>query len=86
MEEDKNKDNKNNSKDKGNQLRKYLALTGIAFEMGAIIFVFAYLGKWLDAYYQLEKNWFTMGCVLFGVAVSLYLVIKQLDRINNSQK
>ena len=75
--------NKNN---KGNQLKKYLALTGIAFEMGAIIFVCAYIGKRLDAYYQLEKNWCTIGLVLFGVASSLYLVIKQLDRINNSQK
>ena len=71
---------------KGNQLRKYLALTGIAFEMGAIIFICAYIGKRLDAYYQLEKNWFTMGLVLFGVTSSLYLVINQLDRINNSQK
>lgn len=76
-------DNKNN---KGNQLRKYLALTGIAFEMGAIIFVCAYIGKRLDAYYQFEKNWCTMVFILFGVASSLYLVIKQLDRINNSQK
>ena len=84
MKEDKSKDNKD--RDKGNQLRRYLALTGIAFEMGAIIFVFAYLGKWLDARYQFEKNWFTMGCVLIGVAASLYLVIKHLDRINNSQK
>ena len=86
MKEDKNKDNKDIHKGKGNQLRKYLALTGIAFEMGGIIFAFAYLGKWLDAHYQLEKNWFTMGCVLVGVAASLYLVIKQLDRINNSEK
>ncbi|WP_299434081.1 AtpZ/AtpI family protein [uncultured Aquimarina sp.] len=74
------------NKDKGNQLRKYLALTGIAFEMGAIIFACAYIGKKLDAYYQFEKNWCTMGFVLFGVASSLYLVIKQLDRINNSKK
>ncbi|MHA7059280.1 AtpZ/AtpI family protein [Aquimarina sp. M1] len=76
----------NKNKDKGNQLRKYLALTGIAFEMGGIIFVCAYAGKKLDEYYQLEKNWFTMGLVLLGVASSLYLVIKQLDRINNSKK
>lgn len=77
---DKNKGNK------GNQLRRYLALSGIAFEMGAIIFVCAYFGKKADEYYQLEKNWFTMGLVLFGVASSLYLVIKQLDRINKSDK
>ncbi len=69
---------------KGNQLRKYVALTGVAFQMGATIFLCAYAGKWLDAHYELEKKWFTMGLVLFGVAASLYLVIKQLNRINNS--
>ncbi|MCK8523300.1 AtpZ/AtpI family protein [Aquimarina sp. D1M17] len=71
-------------KDKGNQLRKYAALTGIAFQMGGTIFICAYLGKKLDTYYQLEKQWFTMGLVLFGVTASIYLVIKQLNRINNS--
>lgn len=73
-------------KNKGNQLRRYLALTGIAFQMGAIIFLCAYVGKKLDAYYLLEKKWFTMGFILFGVASSLYLVIKQLNKINNSEK
>ena len=73
-------------KNKGSQLRKYLALTGIAFQMGAIIFLCAYVGKKLDAYYLLEKKWFTMGFILFGVASSLYLVIKQLNKINNSEK
>jgi len=82
----KKQDNQDNHKGKENQLKKYIALTGIAFQMGATIFLCAYAGKKLDSYYQLEKKWFTMGLVLFGVAASLYLVIKQLDRINNSKK
>ncbi|WP_262482901.1 AtpZ/AtpI family protein [Aquimarina aggregata] len=82
----KKQDNQDNHKGKENQLKKYIALTGIAFQMGATIFLCAYAGKNLDLYYQLEKKWFTMGLVLFGVAASLYLVIKQLDRINNSKK
>nr|WP_282100243.1 AtpZ/AtpI family protein [Aquimarina sp. MMG016] len=61
-------------------------MTGIAFQMGATIFLCAYVGKKLDAYYELEKQWFTMGFVIFGVAASLYLVLKQLDRINRSNK
>ncbi len=77
---------KDNHKGKGNQRKKYLALTGIAFEMGGIIFLSAYIGKKLDMYYQFDKKWCTMGFVIFGVVSSLYLVIKQLDRINNSQK
>ncbi|WP_235016428.1 AtpZ/AtpI family protein [Aquimarina sp. AU474] len=72
------------NKDKGNQLRKYAALSGIAFQMGATIFICAYIGKKLDTYYQLEKRWFTMVFVLFGVTASIYVVIKQLNRINKS--
>ncbi len=67
-----------------NQLRRYAALTGIAFQMGATIFLCAYTGKKLDEYYELEKQWFTMGLVIFGVTASIYLVIKQLNRINKS--
>ncbi len=67
-----------------NRLRKYVALTGIGFQMGATIFLCAYAGKKLDEHYELEKQWFTMGLVLFGVAASIYLVIKQLNRINKS--
>ena len=74
------------SKGKANSLKKYLVLTGIAFEMGAIIFVFAYAGKWLDAQYSADKKWFTMLCVLAGVGISLYLVIKQLNKINKNQE
>ncbi|MEB3347717.1 AtpZ/AtpI family protein [Aquimarina gracilis] len=76
--------NQPNRKDKGNQLKKYAALSGIAFQMGATIFLCAYAGKKLDAYYELEKQWFTMGLVLFGVTASIYVVIKQLNRINKS--
>jgi len=76
----------NNKKNKNKQLRKFAALSGIAFQMGATIFLCAYAGKKLDAYYNLEKQWFTMGLILFGVTASIYLVIKQLDRINNSDK
>ncbi|WP_073315973.1 AtpZ/AtpI family protein [Aquimarina spongiae] len=78
--------NNRKPKDKGNQLRKYAALTGIAFQMGATIFICAYIGKKLDAHYELQKQWFTMGFVLFGVTASVYLVIKQLNRINKSDE
>lgn len=73
---------KNNHK--GKPLRRYLALTGIAFEMGAIIFACAYIGKKLDEHYAFEKKWFTMVFVLFGVGSSLYLVLKQLNRLNGT--
>ncbi len=79
-----NNHNQHNRKDKGNQLKRFAILTGIAFEMGAIIFLFAYIGEKLDAYYELTEKWFTILFVLLGVATSLYMVIKQLNKINKS--
>jgi len=76
--------NDHNHKDKGKQLKKFAALTGIAFEMGAIIFLFAYIGEKLDDYYNFDEQWLTILFVLLGVTLSLYIVIKQLNKINKS--
>ena len=50
--------------------------------MGATIFLCAWGGKKLDEHYGNEKKWFTIGLVLFGLLASIYLVLKQLKRLN----
>jgi len=50
--------------------------------MGVIIFATAYLGKKLDVYYETQTAWFTLGFVLFGIFISLYLLIKQINNLN----
>jgi len=49
--------------------------------MGVIIYLFVILGKWLDQNYDPEQKLFLILCTLVGVALSLYLVVKQLNRI-----
>ncbi|UZH56609.1 AtpZ/AtpI family protein [Salinimicrobium tongyeongense] len=78
MKEEKEKD-----KNKNSQLKNWAVFTGIAFQMGATIFVCAWIGKKLDERYSMEKNWFTIGFVLFGLVASVYVVLKQLKRYNN---
>ncbi len=56
-------------------------LSGIAFEMGAIIFLAVKGGKWLDTHYESEKNIFTVIATLLGVAISIWVVLQQLKRI-----
>lgn len=56
---------------------------GIAAQMGATIFLGAYLGKWLDARYPSQQQWYTITCTLAAVALSLYVVLKQVNKINN---
>jgi len=67
-------------KDKG--LKNVAILSGIAFEMGAIIFLAAKGGKWLDDHYQFEKRIFTVVATLLGVAISIWIVLRQLKRIH----
>jgi F0F1-type ATP synthase assembly protein I len=76
MKEEKDKDRKS-------QLKNWAIFTGIAFQMGATIFICAWIGKKLDERYPMEKNWFTIGFVLFGLVASVYVVLKQLKRYNN---
>lgn len=57
-------------------------LSGIAFEMGAIIFLAAKGGVWLDEHYRTDKRIFTAFATLIGVAISIWVVLRQLKRIN----
>ena len=47
-------------------MSKWARLSGIGIQMAVVIFLSAYFGKKLDAYYQLDKNWFTLVFVLLG--------------------
>ena len=65
---------------KGENLRKALGLSGVAFQMGATIYAGNFLGKWLDTEYgitYLEKT-----TTLIAVFLSMYLVIKKVTRLN----
>jgi F0F1-type ATP synthase assembly protein I len=61
---------------------RYLELMGIAAQMGITIFLGAYLGKWLDVKFHAEKKWFTIGLTLLSVAIALYMVLKQVNKLN----
>lgn len=66
---------------KKNNLKNVVMLSGIAFEMGAIIFLAAKGGIWLDEYFRNEKRIYTAIATLIGVAISIWVVLRQLKRI-----
>ena len=73
--------NQQKSPKKKNNFKNAAVLSGIAFKMGAIIFLAVKGGKWLDAHYGNEKNIFTVIATLLGVAISIWVVLQQLKRI-----
>ena len=64
------------------QLKNFAVLSGVAIQMGVTIFLFVKLGKWLDSKYNEGGKVFLVVCTLAGVAASLYVVLRQLKRIN----
>lgn len=64
-----------------NNFKNFAVLSGIAFEMGAIIFLAAKGGLWLDDHFQTEKKFYTAIATLMGVAISIWLVLRQLKRL-----
>jgi F0F1-type ATP synthase assembly protein I len=63
---------------------KWLALINIPIQMGAIIFLFAYFGNWLDSKYPNSHNVFVKILTLVGVAIAFYNINRQLKDINKS--
>jgi len=51
---------------------------GLAFQMIVIILIGAFLGKWLDGYFETTKPYFAAGVSLFAVFLSLWFSFKEL--------
>lgn len=62
---------------------RYLSLAGSGLQMGITIYIGAEIGKYLDIKYPQEKNYFTIGLTLLAVAISLFNLLKQVNRLNN---
>lgn len=73
-----------NKDPKKNTNNKWLALINIPIQMGAIIFLFAYCGNWLDAKYPNSNTVFVKIFTLVGVAIAFYNINRQLKDINKS--
>ena len=56
----------------------YLKFTGMAFQMIAIIGIFAFAGYKIDEAGHHTVKWATAALALIGVFISLYLVIRSV--------
>ena len=79
---DKHKPSNNQENQKQEKrLNPYIRFTSVAFQMGATIYLGNLLGKWLDGKYNDGDKGFIVIMTLLGVGLSIYTVVKQLNRI-----
>ncbi len=70
----------------GNQKKqpnKWLQLITIPFQMGFVIFIFNYLGQYLDK--KNETDYYVTVLTMVGVFLSLYYVIMQVNQLNKDK-
>lgn len=67
-------------KSEGEARRSLARFGGMAFQMGTVIALFAFLGQWLDKKYQTTDPWFTILFSLLGIGASLYLMLKEIGK------
>jgi len=65
-----------------NNVNKWLVLMNIPFQMGLIIFIGVYVGKWLDENQQNDEAVYTIVFSLLSVFIALYNVIQQVKNLN----
>lgn len=70
-------------KEKKNKVNVYLRFSSLGIQMGGIIAFFTWLGTFLDKKQMNEIPVWTIVLSLFGVVGSLYLVIREVRKIDN---
>ena len=73
------------NRQKKKQPNKWLALINIPIQMGIVVFLFAYLGRWLDEKYANPHRLYVKILTMVGVALSFYNLNRQLKEINKSE-
>jgi ATP synthase protein I len=67
---------------KDSSYSKYARFSALGIQMGVIIGGFTWLGVYLDERQKTKTACRTIGLSLFGVMAALYLMIKEVLRMN----
>jgi F0F1-type ATP synthase assembly protein I len=75
MAQNEKDDDKDNA---GKEVNSYAKFSGVAFQMIAVIGVFAFAGYKIDQAGNHQTKWATAALSLVGVFISLYIVIRSV--------
>lgn len=65
---------------------KFLKLSNAGIQMGLVIGGFAWLGTYIDKKYQNENQMWTVILALLGVAIGIYIIIKEVLNLTKNNE
>lgn len=75
-------ENQNKKNPQKRPLNTIVEYSGLGIQMGVTIYLGVKLGEWLDVKYPNEKGWFTIGCTLASVGLSMASLIVKANKMN----
>lgn len=71
--------------DTNKKVNKWIVFATMPTQMGVTIYLFYWIGDWLDAKYEIDAGWLTKGMTLIGVLLSLAQFIRQANHFNKNE-
>lgn len=66
--------------------KNYLKYSSLGFQMAITIGLSAWGGHYLDGKYQNEKPIYTIILILLGIAIAMYQVIREVNRLSKDDE
>ncbi|MGQ1928470.1 AtpZ/AtpI family protein [Ornithobacterium rhinotracheale] len=60
----------------------WLQLTSIGIQIGVVMYLAAWAGRWCDEHYQTESSWFTLGFTIVGMLISIFFLYELVKNTN----
>ena len=68
------------------QFNNFIKLSGIGIQIGAIIYIFSYIGGEIDLYLNTNSKTYTLIMVIVGFLLSMVSLVMRLNSINKEDE
>jgi len=63
------------------QPKPWIILSGLVFQIAAVMYLLIRLGTWADSYFQNQSNHYTLWLSLLGVILIIFLILSQTKNL-----
>ncbi len=63
------------------QPKPWIILSGLVFQIAAVMYLLIKLGAWADSYFKTQSNYFTLGLSITGIIIIIFLIVSQTKNL-----
>lgn len=63
------------------QPKPWIILSGLVFQIAAVMYLLIRAGTWADSYFQNQSNHYTLGLSITGVILIIFLILSQTKNL-----